>query len=57
MGKARVLVIARTFPNSQFPTLGVYTQRLVEASTDVATPTVISGVPYAPPLPGSAARL
>jgi glycosyltransferase involved in cell wall biosynthesis len=54
MGKARVLVIARTFPNSQFPTLGVYTQRLVEASTDVATPTVISGVPYSPPLPGSA---
>jgi glycosyltransferase involved in cell wall biosynthesis len=54
MNKPRVLVISRTFPNSQFPTLGVYTQRLVDASTDVATPTVISGVPYAPPLPGFA---
>jgi len=49
MGKPRVLVIARTFPNSQFPTLGVYTQRLVDASTAVAAPTVIAGVPYVPP--------
>ena len=50
MGKPRVLVIARTFPNSQFPTLGVYTQRLVDASVAVATPTVIAGVPYVPPV-------
>lgn len=50
MAKPRVLVIARTFPNSQFPTLGVYTQRFVDASTAVAEPTVVAGVPYAPPL-------
>ena len=49
MGKPRVLVVARTFPNSQFPTLGVYTQRLVDASALVASPVVIAGVPYVPP--------
>ena len=49
MAKPRVLVIARTFPNSQFPTLGVYTQRLVDASVLVASPAVIAGVPYVPP--------
>ena len=49
MGKPRVLVIARTFPNSQFPTLGVYTQRLTDASAAVARPTVIAAVPRTPP--------
>ena len=49
MGKPRVLVIARTFPNSQFPTLGIYTQRLTDASAAVARPTVIAAVPRTPP--------
>jgi len=49
MGKPGVLVIARTFPNSQFPTLGIYTQRLTDASTAVARPTVIAAVPRTPP--------
>lgn len=46
----RVLVLARNYPNSAFPTLGLWTERLVAASTAVARPTVIAPVPYAPPL-------
>ena len=45
----RVLVLARSYPNSQFPTLGVWTQRMVAASTEGANPTVIAAVPYVPP--------
>ena len=45
----RVLVLARSYPNSQFPTLGVWTQRMVLASTGHAQPTVIAAVPYVPP--------
>jgi glycosyltransferase involved in cell wall biosynthesis len=45
-----VLVLARNYPNNAFPTLGVWTQRLVAASTRVARPTVVAPVPYAPPL-------
>jgi teichuronic acid biosynthesis glycosyltransferase TuaC len=46
---SRVLVLARSYPNSQFPTLGVWTQRMVVASTGGAQPTVIAPVPYVPP--------
>jgi glycosyltransferase involved in cell wall biosynthesis len=46
----RVLVLARNYPNDAFPTLGLWTERLVVASTAVARPTVLAPVPYAPPL-------
>ena len=48
--RRRVLVLARNYPNNVLPTLGLWTQRLVLASTRSAHPTVISPVPYAPPL-------
>jgi glycosyltransferase involved in cell wall biosynthesis len=48
--RRRVLVLARNYPNNVLPTLGLWTQRLVLASTRSADPTVISPVPYAPPL-------
>jgi teichuronic acid biosynthesis glycosyltransferase TuaC len=50
MRKPRVLVLARNYPNNAFPTLGLWTERLVAASRTVADPTVVAPVPYAPPL-------
>ena len=50
MRKPRVLVLARNYPNNAFPTLGLWTERLVAASRMVADPTVVAPVPYAPPL-------
>jgi len=50
MRKPRVLVLARNYPNKAFPTLGLWTERLVAASRIVADPTVVAPVPYAPPL-------
>jgi teichuronic acid biosynthesis glycosyltransferase TuaC len=53
----RVLVLARNYPNNAFPTIGVWTERFVEASTSVASPTVVAPVPYTPPfMPGAWAR-
>jgi glycosyltransferase involved in cell wall biosynthesis len=49
MRKPRVLVLARNYPNNAFPTLGLWTERLVAASVSVASPTVVAPVPYAPP--------
>lgn len=49
MRQPRVLVLARNYPNNAFPTLGLWTERLVAASTAVARPTVVAPVPYAPP--------
>jgi glycosyltransferase involved in cell wall biosynthesis len=49
MRKPRVLVLARNYPNNAFPTLGLWTERLVTASSAVAEPTVVAPVPYAPP--------
>jgi glycosyltransferase involved in cell wall biosynthesis len=54
MHKPRVLVLARNYPNSAFPTLGLWTERLVAASAAVAEPTVVAPVPYAPPFVPSA---
>lgn len=48
--RTRVLVLARNYPNNVLPTLGLWTQRLVLASCRSADPTVVSPVPYAPPL-------
>lgn len=57
MRKPRVLVLARNYPNNAFPTLGLWTERLVTASRAVAEPVVVAPVPYAPPLmPGASAR-
>ena len=57
MRKPRVLVLARNYPNNAFPTLGLWTERFVNASRSVADPTVVAPVPYAPPLfPGESAR-
>jgi glycosyltransferase involved in cell wall biosynthesis len=57
MGKPRVLVLARNYPNNAFPTLGLWTERLVQASRQVAEPSVVAPVPYAPPLlPSASAR-
>jgi glycosyltransferase involved in cell wall biosynthesis len=47
--RPRVLVLARNHPNNVLPTLGIWTQRLVQASTGIARPTVVAPVPYAPP--------
>ena len=52
----RVLVLARNYPSNAFPTIGLWTERFVAASTAVAEPTVVAPVPYAPPIPGAAAR-
>jgi glycosyltransferase involved in cell wall biosynthesis len=49
MRKPRVLVLARNYPNNAFPTLGLWTERLVAASSAIARPTVVAPVPYAPP--------
>jgi L-malate glycosyltransferase len=54
MAKPRVLVLSRNYPNNAFPTIGLWTERLVAASTAVARPTVMAPVPYAPPLVGTA---
>jgi glycosyltransferase involved in cell wall biosynthesis len=57
MRKPRVLVLARNYPNNAFPTLGLWTERFVDASRSVADPTVVAPVPYAPPfVPVAAVR-
>src|SRR5689334_2721992 len=57
MRKPRVLVLARNYPSNAFPTLGLWTERLVAASASVAVPTVIAPVPYAPPfVPAASVR-
>ncbi|MBI3529596.1 MAG: glycosyltransferase [Betaproteobacteria bacterium] len=48
--RLQVLVLARNYPNNVMPTLGLWTQRLVLASSRLVDPTVIAPVPYAPPL-------
>ena len=54
MRPPRVLVLARNYPNNAFPTIGIWTERLVAASAAVARPTVVAPVPYAPPFIGNA---
>ena len=49
MRTPRVLVLARNYPNNAFPTLGLWTERLVTASSAVVQPTVVAPVPFAPP--------
>ena len=52
---ARVLVLARSFPSPLFPTLGLWTARPTAALADGHAMTVVSPVPYCPPLPKTAA--
>jgi glycosyltransferase involved in cell wall biosynthesis len=47
----RVLVLARSYPNPEFPLLGIWTQRAVRCTAGFAEVKVISPVPYLPPLP------
>lgn len=55
--RPRILVLARNFPNPAFPTLGLWTERLVQAAGLVADSTVIAPVPWGPPfLPLETAR-
>src|SRR5678815_5574946 len=50
MRRPRVLVLARSYPNNAFPSMGIWTERIVSASRAVAEPVVLAPVPYAPPL-------
>ncbi len=45
----RVLVLSGNYPSPTFPNLGIWVQRLVQASTWCADPEVITPVPYTPP--------
>jgi glycosyltransferase involved in cell wall biosynthesis len=47
----RLLVLARNYPNPEFPVLGLWTQGLVRCATSFAQVKVIAPVAYAPPLP------
>lgn len=47
----KVLCIARSFPNSVLPRLGLWTERLVQSCAGSADVKVIAPVPYWPPLP------
>jgi glycosyltransferase involved in cell wall biosynthesis len=52
MEKRRVLVLSRNYPNSVFPTLGLWAEGVVHLTSRFADIKVISPVPYCPPLPG-----
>ena len=54
MRRLRVLHIARNFPSSALPRLGLWTERLVRATLPCCDAEVIAPVPYWPPLPGPA---
>jgi len=55
--RPRVLVLSRNYPNPAFPTLGLWTERLVQAAQAVTDCTVVAPVPWVPPLgPGVAVR-
>lgn len=49
MSRPKVLVLARNYPNNVIPTMGLWTQRLVQASSHTVDPTVIAPIPYSPP--------
>lgn len=51
--RPRVLVLARSYPNTAIPLNGLWTRGLVRCAAAVAEVKVISPVPYVPPLPAS----
>lgn len=53
--RIRVLHLARSFPNSVLPRLGLWTERLIRSTLYRCDVKVVSPVPYFPPLPGFAA--
>lgn len=50
--RIRVLHVARNYPNSVFPRLGLWTKRIVCSCLDSCKAKVIAPVPYCPALPG-----
>lgn len=52
MSRLRVLHITRNYPNSVFPRLGLWTERLLRSTLGECEAEVIAPVPYWPPLPG-----
>lgn len=49
--RPRVLVLARSYPNTAIPLLGLWTRGLVHCAAAGAEVKVVSPVPYVPPLP------
>lgn len=47
----RVLVLSRSYPSSEFPTMGIFVERLTELTAEERDVSVICPVPWAPPLP------
>jgi glycosyltransferase involved in cell wall biosynthesis len=50
-GSPRVLVLSRNYPNDVLPHLGLWVGRMVRFAADSCDMTVVSPVPYCPPLP------
>jgi teichuronic acid biosynthesis glycosyltransferase TuaC len=48
--KLKVLVLSRSYPNNNFPLLGVWVENLVRHSARLWDTKVVSPVPYCPPL-------
>jgi len=48
--KLKVLVLSRSYPNNNFPLLGVWVENLVRHSARLWETKVVSPVPYCPPL-------
>ncbi len=52
-GRLRVLVLARSYPNDVFPTLGLWTEQPTVMLAERCEMRVVSPVPYCPPLPST----
>ncbi len=50
--RPRVLVLSRNYPNSVFPTLGLWAEGVVHLTSRFARVKVVAPVPYCPPVPG-----
>ena len=48
--KPHALVLSRNYPNPEFPTLGLWAERMVAAAAPIADCTVVAPVPWTPPL-------
>lgn len=47
----RVLVLSRSYPSSEFPTMGIFVERMTELAAESMEMSVVCPVPWAPPLP------
>lgn len=52
IGRPKVLVLSRSYPNQETPLLGIWTEALMRRLADRCDLKVIAPVPYCPPLPG-----